>query len=367
MNIEEYNIDINVLGLRSLVSAGLLPVKKAFCKFSVKSILPPAQAKAVSDIYTSPDEGGEDPNIRTTLKLTANIPSDPYYCPRMTCTAYDKLYFEGMAQPIIGTFTLKLGDILTATRNKDTATMEGLAELLQAMQGALEAKRGPDKDKTILQILQQDKSISRSKSMVLEDGAKLGASAVDVNGIKLSEGPEQAKTSSRKQAREKHEAEAAAKKAADAAERAAAQEELDNSKDGVSNVIYPKYKYDERLKVDREVEFPPENLFMPLGYNKNPEDKETKHYRRYYPDELENIREVMPASPFLHEDINRMEQSGGGMFGGGNDAQHNTTRRTGVFKGLVAVYNPIRLAARQARIQEGFAKLRTLAADVYQE
>lgn len=42
LQIEEYNIIINVLGLRDLVSTGLLPVRKAFCKFSVKSILPPA-------------------------------------------------------------------------------------------------------------------------------------------------------------------------------------------------------------------------------------------------------------------------------------------------------------------------------------
>jgi hypothetical protein len=51
------------------VSTGLLPVKKAFVKFSVKSILPPAKAKAVADIFTEPGEGGADPNIRVTLKI----------------------------------------------------------------------------------------------------------------------------------------------------------------------------------------------------------------------------------------------------------------------------------------------------------
>ena len=47
----------------------------------------------------------------------------------MTCTAYDKLYFDGMAQPIIGSFTLKIGDILTATRKKDADTIEDLKNL----------------------------------------------------------------------------------------------------------------------------------------------------------------------------------------------------------------------------------------------
>lgn len=114
--IESYNIVINVLGLRGLVSTGLLPVKKPFVKFSVKSLLPSEQAKAVQDIYTIPDEGGSDPNIRTTLKFTVNISSDPHYCPQMTCTVYDKLYFDGMRQPILGVFTLKLGDILKLSR-----------------------------------------------------------------------------------------------------------------------------------------------------------------------------------------------------------------------------------------------------------
>lgn len=44
---------------------------------------------------------------------------------------------------------------------------------------------------------------------------------------------------------------------------------LADNQDGNSNVIYPKYKYDERLLVDKEVEFPPSNLFMSLGFNCN--------------------------------------------------------------------------------------------------
>ena len=92
LNIEEYNVEINVLGLRSLVSTGLLPIRKAYIKFSVKSVLPPAQAKAVSDIFTEPGEGGSDPNIRTTLKVLVRLPGEEAYCPRMTSTPYDKLY-----------------------------------------------------------------------------------------------------------------------------------------------------------------------------------------------------------------------------------------------------------------------------------
>ena len=47
LEIEEYNVEINVLGFRDLISTGLLPIRKAYAKFSLKSILPPSEAKAV--------------------------------------------------------------------------------------------------------------------------------------------------------------------------------------------------------------------------------------------------------------------------------------------------------------------------------
>ena len=115
--------------MRNLLSTGLLPIKKAYVKFSVKSVLPPAAAKAVNDILTEPKEGGDDPNIRTTLKIQVKIPNDPEYCPRMTCTVYDKLYLEGMAQPILGSFTLKLGDILRSTRELDAKVQEDVVKM----------------------------------------------------------------------------------------------------------------------------------------------------------------------------------------------------------------------------------------------
>jgi len=47
VEFKEFNVEINCLGLRMLESFGLLPVKKAFIKFNIKSLLPPNKAKAV--------------------------------------------------------------------------------------------------------------------------------------------------------------------------------------------------------------------------------------------------------------------------------------------------------------------------------
>jgi hypothetical protein len=38
---DEYNIEISILGLRDLQSVGILPVKKAFIVFNLKSLVPP--------------------------------------------------------------------------------------------------------------------------------------------------------------------------------------------------------------------------------------------------------------------------------------------------------------------------------------
>lgn len=75
---------------------------------------------------------------------------------------------------------------------------------------------------------------------------------------------------------------------------------------------------------------------MCIGYNKTVEDK-TKHYRRYYPDELEEVEEVMPGCPFLKEPIYRVAESGG-LFGA-SDPSQNVAIKAGAFKGLVKVYN----------------------------
>lgn len=60
---DDFKCEIVVLGLRGLVSTGILPVRKAFVRFSLKSLLPSDQAKAVDDIQTLPKESGSNPNI----------------------------------------------------------------------------------------------------------------------------------------------------------------------------------------------------------------------------------------------------------------------------------------------------------------
>ena len=109
LKIVEYKVDIIALGLRNLISTGLMPVNKAYVNFNLKSLLPVHKAAAVSNIQTQPGDKGPNPNIRTTMQFEVQMPSLSDFCPRMTCDVYD-LMFISVAQPLLGTFTLEMGN-----------------------------------------------------------------------------------------------------------------------------------------------------------------------------------------------------------------------------------------------------------------
>ena len=52
VKFDEYRVELNVLGLRGLVSPGLLPVKKAYIEFMLKSMVPPVAASALETVRT---------------------------------------------------------------------------------------------------------------------------------------------------------------------------------------------------------------------------------------------------------------------------------------------------------------------------
>jgi hypothetical protein len=55
----------------------------------------------------------------------------------------------------------------------------------------------------------------------------------------------------------------------------------------------PQFTVDNRLKVDREINMPHKSMYIGLGWD---EDRNTKrkHYRQYYTDELEFVKEIFP-------------------------------------------------------------------------
>lgn len=111
ISYKEFNVELNILGLRNLESSGLMQVKKPFIKFNLRSLLPPEKASAVTNIKTQPSGQGNNPNINTVLNFTIELPEDPLFCPKLACDVYDYV-FKGMVQPLIGTFSISIGEIM---------------------------------------------------------------------------------------------------------------------------------------------------------------------------------------------------------------------------------------------------------------
>ena len=114
---KEYDLELNVLGLRQLESFGLMPIKKPFIRFRVKSLLPPDKAQAVTNVSTDPNACGPNPNINTMLTFNVQLPVEELYCPSLACDCYDYV-FMGFSQPLIGTFSIPIGAIKTKTEKK---------------------------------------------------------------------------------------------------------------------------------------------------------------------------------------------------------------------------------------------------------
>lgn len=109
LDIKEFKCEIIALGLRDLVSTGIMNVNKAYIKFAIKSLLPVSKANAVDNVFTQPTCKGPNPNIRTTVQFEVQMPNDPTFLPHMTCEVFDNVFLSLLSQPSIGCFNLKLG------------------------------------------------------------------------------------------------------------------------------------------------------------------------------------------------------------------------------------------------------------------
>lgn len=132
----DFNCEINVLGLRNLESFGLMPVKKPFIKFNLRSLLPPEKAQAVTNVKTQPNAPGSSPNINTMISFSIDLPVNPLFCPKLQCDVFDYVY-KGLVQPLLGTFTLPIGDIMHQIRQDREAELEESEQVLFELEALL--------------------------------------------------------------------------------------------------------------------------------------------------------------------------------------------------------------------------------------
>lgn len=133
--------------MRNLQSFGLLPVKKPFIKFNLRSLLPPEQSKAVTNVVTNPTDTGPNPNINTTVTFTMRLPSSGLFCPKLSCDVYDYV-FKGLSQPLLGTFSIPIGPILEQTLEDQKTEVEHSEYIIKELKRALNGgKADPEEEK----------------------------------------------------------------------------------------------------------------------------------------------------------------------------------------------------------------------------
>lgn len=92
VEMKEFQVSMNVLGLRGLQSPGILPVKKAFINFNLKGLVPPRIGTNLKNLKTDPKAPGANPTINTLMKFMVPLPIQPLYCPRLSCQVYDCIF-----------------------------------------------------------------------------------------------------------------------------------------------------------------------------------------------------------------------------------------------------------------------------------
>jgi len=130
IKMREFNVMINILGLRHLQSTGVLPVKKAFILFNIKSMVSPDIGNAIENIKTEPGAPGPDPTLNTLIEFDLELPTEELYCPRMACSVFDSI-MGGLVQPTIGTFVINIGALiieLAEERKRETEALENVIQ-----------------------------------------------------------------------------------------------------------------------------------------------------------------------------------------------------------------------------------------------
>lgn len=98
---------MNILGLRNLLSSGILPVTKPYILFKLKDIFGGSNAaNSVKNIKSSCGSGS-NPNIFFTNSQKLKLPLEYKFFPSMTCQIFDDAILSKMRiNKVLGVFTL---------------------------------------------------------------------------------------------------------------------------------------------------------------------------------------------------------------------------------------------------------------------
>ena len=328
-------MEINVLGLRDLKPAlGWVPVNKAFINFDLSSLEMPGEGRNVRNVQTQPGEPGPNPNLNAIIKFTCQLPMDPLYSPALSCSVFDCL-FMGMSQPLLGSFSVNLGEIYHLKRGLASTSMIGepLARTQTIVQHDPFTKEMPsfsDSESTAPSIFTRSAPAQNAQNSYLEKAYKVPPPP-PCAGVRRGE-----------------------------SERMREDLPYEEARSGAF-VRTPKISRNPRSGRIEEANPPDENYFMQVGYDRVPGEG-TMHYRYIVKAELEKSK-YMDESPFDHFTIIRGQQVGCDSYFDLHPEESHVDN-VGKFKGLIRIQPVGQAEDRRKRLQEIRARRAALQAKI---
>ena len=70
------------------------------------------------------------------INFTIDLPVNPLFCPKLQCDVYDYIY-KGLVQPLLGTFSLSIGEIMHSAKRERDEQMEESDKIITALKRRL--------------------------------------------------------------------------------------------------------------------------------------------------------------------------------------------------------------------------------------
>ena len=336
-----YTFEINILGLRDIKPLALRPIKKPYIKFDMNSLNVSGEKNNLPSKTTQPKDKGSNPTINTFLKFDIDLPKNEIFLPQLQCQVFD-YYFSGMFNPSLGLFLLDLKYLIAETKKQIEEDIKNSKNKLAfyLSEGIIKSTLGHlggidklfEKNKNSNELDKSDENIinTNSKDLNIINNAFKKIDEIDL--IK-DDNPDNKNKTTEEIEKMKNQVEIiVTTKNYDS-------QFIEKNKDIPEYfVVLPQYKSffipgSDRhrgnktpyKKEDLSLA-PSNNYYFPIGFipkydhtkdtekqNKNKESEEAtgkiynikKHYRRYYPTELEKVKELNIKSPFYTSYLRR--------------------------------------------------------------
>ena len=310
----DYTFDINILGLRDMKPLSLLPIRKSFIKFELNSLNVTGDKNSyIKSKSTQPKDKGSNPTINSSIKFNLRLPKNDIFMPQLQCIVYDHI-LSGLLNPILGVFLINIKKIIKET-NKQIGEVQKITKekiALHLTQGNITHAIGDlgNLDKKIDDKNEQNNIIDTSSKPNIEEKEEIKQDEV----IQLDDGSEIKVRF--------YDSELIEKNKNNSEYFVVLPQEKDY------NIPGSKKNSDKIYKIEDESKAPSKEYYLPIGYNEKPDPDNnskdlseliqkgppkikniTKHYRRYYKQDLESIKELNIKSPFYTEYIRRGKEN----------------------------------------------------------